>query len=627
MQTIRNQLTIKGKLTALGTIILTGILAMSGIQYYSIGELNHLMQAQTALRQLDIMKLEISGHAKDFMIFQQPVALEKLDTALAQGVQSSQTLASSLAELSIDSSALSSVDQNMALYYNRFQQVVALYKKIGLTENDGLRLALKNAAEAFSAELDLSTPVQRTDLLKLRLAAQNFAVYQDLKYRNDWTKLYDEANAHLDDSLALTPARRDLLKQRLDAYRTHFFALVDASTQLGLNGGQGLIQQTSLAMQAASRDFDTMAEQITATLEQRRDTVDLVMACAAILFALATLIPTFLIGRSILLPIQALAQTMKLSREQRDLTRRYQHNSRDEVGQMADDFNHMMDSFQTLINHSTQTASQLATAAEQLSATTGDTSRSLGQQQAEVVQVAAAIQEMESAMHDIANHTEQTALTARQAQEESSQGTTRVSTNLETLHQLAAKARETSEAVAQLRDDSNEIGTMLDVIKDISEQTNLLALNASIEAARAGEQGRGFAVVADEVRNLASRSQQSAEQINTLVTRLQNRTHEVGTLMEIAVNESEQGVTSANDTIHALAAITEGASSIVDMTTQVASGTEEQASVAVEITRNVESISAIIEQVNLQVQQNAEASHAVAEQALAIQNAVSQFKS
>ena len=357
--------------------------------------------------------------------------------------------------------------------------------------------------------------------------------------------------------------------------------------------------------------------------QQRLMTTALIAMALAIL---ATVIPALMLGRSILRPINTLAATMKRASDEHDLTLRIASDGKDEVGRMAQDFNSMMDSFRALIARVAGTSGQLATAAEQLSATTRDTSTGLNQQQAQVLQVAAAVQEMESSMQEIAGNTENTAATASRAQQDASDSATRVRGNISALQLMAEKARETAGVVDQLRCESDSIGTMLDVIKDIAEQTNLLALNASIEAARAGEQGRGFAVVADEVRTLASRSQQSAADIERRIRSLQEQTHNVSQLMQESVSNSEQSAAEASATIDALDTIITGAASIVDMTTQVASATEEQAAVAAEITRNIEHIRGIMATANDQVGQNADASHMVAEQASELQTAVSRFR-
>lgn len=286
----------------------------------------------------------------------------------------------------------------------------------------------------------------------------------------------------------------------------------------------------------------------------------------------------------------------------------------------------MMDSFRNLIARVAATSAQLAAASEQLSATTRDTSEGLSQQQAQVLQVATAVQEMESSMQEIAGNTENTAATASQAQQDARDSTARVHSNIDALHLMAEKARETASVVERLRGESDNIGTMLDVIKDIAEQTNLLALNASIEAARAGEQGRGFAVVADEVRTLAARSQQSATEIEQRIMSLQEQTHNASRLMQESVKDSELSAEQASATVEALNTITGGAASIVDMTTQVASATEEQASVAAEITRNIDHIRTIMAGANDQVGQNADASQLVAQQASELQNAVANFR-
>ena len=187
-----------------------------------------------------------------------------------------------------------------------------------------------------------------------------------------------------------------------------------------------------------------------------------------------------------------------------------------------------------------------------MSTVSEETRTNILQQQSEISQVATAMNEMTATVQEVAKNISSTAHAAKEAHDETSSGGEVVEQNIKVIQQLAGQTETASNVIHKVEEDSGSIGTVLDVIKGIAEQTNLLALNAAIEAARAGEQGRGFAVVADEVRTLASRTQQSTEEINEMIEKLQSGAGQAVQVMSQSQEQTHSAVEQATAAVASL---------------------------------------------------------------------------
>ncbi|KAF7787407.1 hypothetical protein PRUB_a4782 [Pseudoalteromonas rubra] len=326
-------------------------------------------------------------------------------------------------------------------------------------------------------------------------------------------------------------------------------------------------------------------------------------------------------------PITMLTNTMRdIASGEGDLTRRIDINSQDEVGQLAHHMNTFIDKLRSMMLDTAAQAQQLSGAASQLQDVSTNTNNEIQQEKEQVDSVSAAVTEMAATVTEISRNAHETNRAADLVQSMTNDGAARSGQAQEVMTQLAGHIGEAAKVVAGLEQETSNIGAVIDVINGIAEQTNLLALNAAIEAARAGEQGRGFAVVADEVRSLASRTQESTDDIRNMISRLQQIAQQASVMMQQGQERAEGSVGQTQEVLDALRNITESVSTVQDQSHQIATSTEEQTVVAEDINNSLNAINDLVNSTANHAHLLADEARDLNSLAKALNNTVNQFK-
>lgn len=354
-------------------------------------------------------------------------------------------------------------------------------------------------------------------------------------------------------------------------------------------------------------------EEITAEQSQAQSHRNSAMGVSFGVTGLSVLLAAFialLLSQRILKPIRDVnGQLMEIADGDADLTRKLTVRSQDEIGELARHFNRMTDNLGSIIGQVSQSADSLALSSSKLTSDSGMTAATteriadimgtvasgtdkqmndLQTNMTTVVEMFAAIQQIAVSVQDISDASLRStdyAISGDESLQAASRQMASISRSIQCL----------SEQILGFVKRSQEIGSIVDVIKGIASQTNMLALNATIEAARAGEQGRGFAVVADQVRKLAEQSGESASLIAGMAASIQTEAAGAVTMMKSSMSEVEEGTAIIENAGRSFGEIRISIDSLAGQVQEVSGAVEEITAATDEIVVSIRNVTQISE--------------------------------
>ncbi|MEH6651052.1 MAG: methyl-accepting chemotaxis protein [Motiliproteus sp.] len=377
------------------------------------------------------------------------------------------------------------------------------------------------------------------------------------------------------DSGVLTLATLQL--DRLDQTQTLL-----ASQTVVINSATESINQLMSRVGQQAKDAQVAAADIATTAEFTNLGIGLVSVLLAAIVGLSVI-------RSIRRPLNEMMHMLKLMADG-DISERLKIVSRDEFADLSVWVNQLADQLVSTISEIHKGSGQVTQMTQDTAKISEKTRAGMASQSDQTAVVVSSMNEMVQCVREVAesaDHAQQAVIAIDQSAEKLGQA---MEGNITMIQKLANQIENSSQVTHRLNERSDSIGHILEVIRSIAEQTNLLALNAAIEAARAGDQGRGFAVVADEVRTLASRTQNSTEDIQTIIEQLQSGAVEVVTIMDNCSNEVRNSVASIETAGSDLNSMVAQLVDIRGMSEQIATAAEQQSHTCNEISGSVQQI-------------------------------------
>jgi methyl-accepting chemotaxis protein len=615
---------IKHKLIINTGILVLAMSLMLALLNYSSSALQHDISIAKRIGDIKASVLELRREEKDFFSRKTLKYSDKFNNKINNTQLQINTLSEDFSEIGLSIPELTSMENILVQYQTQFTKVVTLQKKIGLNAKAGLYGKLRATVHNVETLIGNDNYRLRSEMLQLRRNEKDFMLRLDDKYvdklKNNVKKLLTSVTLS-----NFSSSKKQEVSNLIKAYQNAFINLVMVQKELGYNESMGVTKEMSDVVHQVDNELKILLSKSEQAVKDSMSYVSTLAYSLFLIVLLVALASAWFVGKSILDRISNLQLTMNRIAQSNDLTTEIDISGRDELSEMAKVFNHMLTNFRSLIvevNHSVVT---LNTATGSLAENIYNANEGVETQMQQTDLVATAVTEMVATVDEIATNTREAAHKAELTNSNAGKGKLGVEQTIKQIGQLSEKLLDSENVVKELEKESITIASVLGVIRGIADQTNLLALNAAIEAARAGEQGRGFAVVADEVRTLASRTQDSTQEIETIIGLLQKRTQEIVILMAQCRNQGEESAKQASSAGAMLDEIAQDVSLIMEMNSTIATAIQEQSTVASEVNQHVVMIRDVTEQSGTSAKQNEHMSEELSQQAQVLTTEVSRF--
>lgn len=587
---------IKVKLLSTLSLISTTLIFMAWFISMEFAQYSELKTAESSVIQLTTDLLELRRNEKDFFSRKQLSYMDRFNENHLKLDKDFSELKDYLTDLGIAHSELNNLHNLSASYGETFNQAATLLEKIGLDPKSGLYGNLRSSVHDAEAVLNQSSDFKLiSDMLMLRRHEKDFMLRRDMKYVTKFEKQIDEFRNNLEHA-DLSASDISITADNIGKYLMNFQKLVAAEQEIGLTAKEGLFGKMRNETHELEAGLEQLTGKLIAEVANAESLVEKVMYATVgfiiILVAGILLWLTLNISKRL---NSATFSMKEIAVGDGDLTRRMDENGSDEISELAKAFNIFTQKIHDTLKSTASKVTALNRTRDEVLHGANETNSRMQNLRENTQSVVVAIEELSSTAQEVASNINNVSVSSQQANNQASDGKSIVDQAVASINSFAKEFSEAAQAIKYLRGETDNIGSILDVIRGIAEQTNLLALNAAIEAARAGEQGRGFAVVADEVRTLAHRSHESTNQIQELISNLQERAGQAVATIEKGQESVSGTVVKTEQAGDALTRITESVQTITDMTTQIATASEEQSSVILDISKSLTSIDGLAE--------------------------------